>query len=80
MPTLNIKDPEVYRLARRLSEIRRTSATGAVREALREALEREAHRRDGVAQRLLDIGARSAAKPEPFITDQALYDEQGLPR
>lgn len=80
MPTLNIKDPEVYVLARRLAERRHTSATGAVREALREALERDSARREGVAERLLAIGARSAAQPEPFLTDQDLYDERGLPR
>lgn len=80
MPTLNIKDPEVYVLARRLAERRHTSATGAVREALREALERDAAGREGMARRLLDIGRRSAAQPEPFVRADDLYDERGLPR
>ena len=80
MPTLNIKDPEVYVLARRLAERRHTSATGAVREALREALARDAAQREGIASRLLAIGARSAARPEPFVTDEERYDERGLPR
>lgn len=80
MPTLNIKDPEVYRLAKQLAAQRHTSATGAVREALREALMRDAEMRDGVAERLLDIGARSAARPARFVTDADLYDEAGLPR
>lgn len=80
MPTLNIKDPEVYRLAKALATRRGTSATGAVREALREALERDAERRDGLADRLLALGKRSAARPEPFATADDLYDEHGLPR
>ncbi len=80
MPTLNIKDPEVYRLAKELAARRRTSATGAVREALREALERDRADRDGVAERLLALGRRSAARAEPVLTDEDLYDERGLPR
>ena len=40
MPTLNIKDPEVYQLASELARRRDTSMTGAVRDALTEALER----------------------------------------
>ena len=56
MPTLNIKDPEVHRLANELARRRGTSATGAVREALREALEREKASRAGMADRLMEIG------------------------
>lgn len=80
VPTLNIKDPEVYRLAKELAKRRRTSATGAVRDALCEALERDAHLRDGMAARLLEVGGRSAIRPEPFMTDADLYDDAGLPR
>ncbi|MBK7721905.1 MAG: type II toxin-antitoxin system VapB family antitoxin [Austwickia sp.] len=85
MPTLNIKDPEVYRLAKQLAAQRSTSATGAVREALREALDRDATHRDartreGMADRLLALGRRSAARPERFVVDEDLYDERGLPR
>lgn len=80
MPTLNIKDPEVWRLAKLLATRRRTSATGAVREALREALERDDSRSGGMSERLIEIGRRSSARPEPFGTDIELYDERGLPR
>lgn len=83
MATLNIKDPEVYRLARALAASRRTTATGAVREALREALERDRRQgadRQGMAERILFIGRRSAARPVPFATDTEVYDERGLPR
>lgn len=67
-------------MARQLAAQRRTSATGAVRDALREALERADSERGGMAQRLLDIGKRSAARSEPFLCDDDLYTEEGLPR
>ena len=54
---MNLKDPEVYRLARELAERRGTSMTAAVRAALVEAVERE-----------------------PYLSDEDLYDERGLPR
>jgi len=80
MPTMNIKDPEVHRMAHELARRRGTSATGAVREALREALERERERRVGVADRLMAIGAAYRAKGGRPLTDDEMYDERGLPR
>ncbi len=80
MATMNIKDPTVRELARRLAAYRHTSATGAIREALSEALEREEKARDGMAAQLLEIGRRAAAKTEPALTDEDLYDEYGAPR
>ncbi len=81
MPTLNIKDPQVHAMAHELARLRHTTATGAVRDALRDALVHEQRRsREGMAQALLEIGRRSAAKPEPFLTDDDLYDEMGLPK
>lgn len=80
MATLNIKDPEVHRMAHELATRRHTTATGAVRDALREALQREQRSREGMVERLRQIGRRSAARPEPFLTDDDLYDEHGLPR
>lgn len=67
-------------MAHELAERRHTSATGAVREALREALERERADRSGLAERLMEIGRMSAARPGPFLTDDDLYDERGLPK
>jgi antitoxin VapB len=78
--TLNIKDPEVYRLAGLLAKRRGTTMTGAVREALREAVDRSTEQREGIAEALMEIGRRSAARPEPFLTDDDLYDERGLPK
>ncbi len=84
MPTLNIKDPEVYRLASELAERRHTSMTGAVREALREALRAESQRREGRLERLNEIARRSAEKIRRegivLLTDDDLYDERGLPK
>jgi antitoxin VapB len=80
MPTMNIKDPEVHRMAHELARRRGTSATGAVRDALREALERERCRRAGLADRLIEIGAAYRARGGRPVTDEEMYDERGLPR
>lgn len=80
MPTMNIKDPEVHRMAHELARRRGTSATGAVREALREALERERSSRVGMAERLMEIGRRASVYKDEFLTDDDMYDEQGLPK
>ncbi len=82
MATLNIKDPEVHAMAHELARLRHTSATGAVREALTEALSR-ARPRDTPAQRAartLDIARRMREVDAPFLTDADLYDENGTPR
>lgn len=78
--TLNIKDPEVHRMAHELARIRHTSATGAVRAALRAALDQAVAEHDSMVDDLLAIGRRAAARPEPMLTDDDLYDEHGLPR
>ncbi len=79
--TMNIKDPEVHRMAMELAALRHTSATGAVREALREAIERQRRNlREGVGEQLRDLAARGRALDEPVRDVDDLYDEQGLPR
>ncbi len=83
MPTLNIKDPEVHRMAHELAARRSTTATGAVRQALREALDRDDGRRAdrvGMGERLLAIARQSQAIDSPYLTDDDLYDDLGLPR
>lgn len=83
MPTMNIKDPEVHRMARELAARRRTTATGAVRQALIEALARDDEARAdraGTAERLLAIAAEARSVGGPYLTDEDLYDERGLPR
>lgn len=77
---MNIKDPRVRELARQLAARRGTSATGAIRQALIETLERDRADRDGLAERLMTLGREAAALPEPILTEEHLYDERGLPR
>jgi antitoxin VapB len=83
--SLNIKNPETFRLAHQLAELSGESVTAAVTVAIRDRLERlqrsEAH---GVAERLLEIGRDTAARlPEDVRAVEhgdLLYDETGLPR
>ena len=80
VPTMNIKDPEVRRLAVELAERRHTSLTDAVRQALTETLDRERADRAGLAEKLMEIGRSTAAFRHEFLTDDDLYDEDGLPK
>lgn len=80
MVTMNIKDPEVHRLAHLLAAKRHTSATRAVREALQEALEREASNREGMAERLMELGREFRKLGIEPLTDDDMYDELGLPK
>ena len=85
MGQLNIKDEALIADAKALAELLGTSATGAVREAVREKLERERARReedgDALVRDLLALGARVRATLPPGVSsDHAdLYDENGLP-
>lgn len=83
--SLNIKNPETFRLAHELAEATGETVTGAVTTAVRERL--EAIRRaeaEGLADRLLGIGAatapRLAAAPASEDPADFLYDDDGLPR
>lgn len=83
--SLNIKDPETHRLVTQLAGLTGESMTAAVREAVRERLERVCQERGrSLADRLLEIGRGCAAHlEEPFRSgDHAdlLYDQRGLPR
>jgi antitoxin VapB len=80
VPTLNLKDPDVHRLAAELSRKRGVSMTAAVRDALAEALERREAEVQARIDRIMAAARASAARPEPFLTDEDLYDENGLPR
>jgi antitoxin VapB len=73
---MNIKDPEVHRLARTLAQRRGTSMTGAIRAALEAALERD---RSGVAEALMALARRYEPEPGYPLKDEDLYDERGLP-
>jgi antitoxin VapB len=82
--SLNIKNEEAHRLASELATLTGETLTKAVTEALRERLEREKRKRgrEGVAERLMEIGRRYAALPDRDTrsADEILgYDEHGLP-
>lgn len=77
--TMNIKDPEVHRLAKALADRRGTSMTGAIRAALQEAIERDSMDRTGVALALMAIARRHVSEPGYPLKDEELYDERGLP-
>ena len=81
MASLNIKDPRVHALATELAQRRGSTKTAAIRSALEDALATEVSRQTRASlDDLMAIARRSAAKPAPFLTDDDLYDEHGLPR
>lgn len=82
VPTMNIKDPTIHAAAQRLARARGISMTEAVRQAIDEALERQRPVRDEAwVQRMLELARLvREASDEPFLTDDDLYDDMGLPR
>lgn len=81
---INIKDPETDRLARAVAAATGLSLTEAIREALRDRLERESHRaRRGIGVEVRRIQERLARLPvlDPGLSDAIIgYDADGLPR
>ena len=83
---LNIRDPEVHRLARAVADATGETMTEAVQTALRERLAKvgqsdEAERRRRY-EALMEHGRRFRALPvvDPRPFDESLgYDEHGLP-
>ncbi|MGA9508974.1 MAG: type II toxin-antitoxin system VapB family antitoxin [Candidatus Sulfotelmatobacter sp.] len=82
--SLNIKDEEAHRMARQLARLTNESMTAAVREALRERLERVRGAGMTKVERLLKIGRECAPLwKEPYGSVEhgdLLYDEKGLPK
>jgi antitoxin VapB len=85
--TLNLKNPEVYRLASELAAATGESMTEAVRLSLEERLDRVNRTRDVEVERrtrrIHELAAmiRSLAPPGYFEQDfdELMYDENGLP-
>jgi|GEM_PF-640231 len=82
---IELADSDSRRLAEDLAALTGETVDQAVRKALRERLDRERRRRrrSDVAEGLLAIGRRCAARPvrDPRPLDDLLdYDEDGLPR
>lgn len=87
MPTLNIKDEEAYRLARRLADDNETSMTAEVLQALRERAARshaDKKPKAGLAERIIAFSKTTSPhfKGSDRTRDlfENLYDEDGLPR
>lgn len=81
---LNIKDAEVYQLARELAGLTGESLTDVVRHSLRERLQRERQSNPDPIwlERLREISDRCASRPviDPRSDDDLVgYDEHGLP-
>jgi antitoxin VapB len=85
--TLNLKNPEVYRLASELAAATGESMTEAVRLSLQERLDRvrtsDEADRERRLRRITELAAtlRSLAPPGYFAQDfgELMYDENGLP-
>ncbi len=86
--TLNLKNPEVYRLAQELSEATGESMTEAVRLSLQERLDRVNGTREAEIERRIRRMSELAAMireriPEGLTRegiDDLMYDEHGLPK
>lgn len=81
---LSIKDPETDRLARELAAATGETMTAAIREAVRERLERQKHRKSArVIAAIRRIQERVARMPvlDDRSPDEIIgYDEYGVPR
>ena len=80
---LNIKNPEVHELARRIAARTGESLTDAVLEALRERMVRLGDDEALVADLLAigrDCAGRLDARTRTVDHGELLYDEAGLPR
>jgi antitoxin VapB len=73
--SLNIKNPETYRLARELAQLNRETVTMAVTIALKERLERQekAKKQEGRLEWLLKLAERTA----PLLKDLPSSDKVG---
>lgn len=81
--SLNVKDPEAYRLAQAIAQVTGETMTRAVTEALRERYERIQSRRGKASvEELRAIAGRAAAHVKHPYLDHAefLYNEHGLPK
>ena len=84
--SLNIKNPDTYRLAKQLAHRTGESLTTAVTEAIRERLARldQIEDRAGMADRIHAIAVDMRARlPEGYFDiahGELLYDEDGLPK
>ena len=77
---MNIKDPGIHRAAQELARRRGVSMTEAVRQAVEEALASDRRKRTDFFVEVKEIQRRAALSDEPYLTENDLYDQRGLPR
>ncbi len=82
---LNIKNPETCELVEELAKLTGVNMTQAITNAVREQLKRtRQHKKEGVAEKLMEIGRDFAAHADPKLMaidhGDLLYDEKGLPK
>jgi antitoxin VapB len=86
MAVLNIKDNEAHAMATELAKRTGQTLTGAVKDALRDKLQRERNRGSSssrVVARVMEIAHRAASRRvlDPRSPDEIIgYDEHGIPR
>lgn len=89
--SLNIKDRETHELVRELAELRGTSLTATVKDAVRDVLNREKARQNGAGKKqktryeiLMDFAKEYSQRVKDPIhsweINDLLYDENGLPK
>ncbi len=82
--SLNIKNEQTHRRARKLADLMGETMTEAVDRAVTERLERASRirNRGRCVERLLQIGRECAALPvlDERSPEEMLYDERGLPK
>ncbi|MCY4121754.1 MAG: type II toxin-antitoxin system VapB family antitoxin [Acidobacteria bacterium] len=82
--SLNIKNEQTHRRARKLADLMGETMTEAVDRAVTERLERASRirNRGRRVERLLRIGRECAALPvlDERSPEEMLYDERGLPK
>jgi antitoxin VapB len=72
---LNIRDPEVDRLAAQVAALKKTTKTQAVKDALKSELAR-AHEKLPLWERIRPLRERIAARPDSgLVIDKAFFDE-----
>lgn len=81
MPMLTIKDPQVYENVRELAKRKGMTMTAVVRELAQRELE-TTHRPtyEEKLQAIREIQAKVEEEGITFLTDDDLYDEDGLPK
>ena len=77
---MNIKDPRVAALARELAGLRGTSATAAVREALERDLTRVRQERRTAWDEVASLQEEVASTSHLWVSEDELYDADGLAR